>query len=306
MALLFLSSEERAAVWTTVFAEADEVLVVGEEAVSDPAAITHLMCWIPPQDLLRYPNLQVVISAGAGVDQMPPLPKGVALVRTIDPGIDEKVRDWVVMATLMLHRGMPVYLAQAQQGVWQPQFVPHAQDARVGIMGMGRIGTLVATTLSDMGFKVSGWSRSGRAASSDVRVPVYGQEDLDTFLGQSDILVCLLPLTDETRGILNAELFARLPEAAKLVHAGRGAQLDMQAMRDALDEGQLMSTMLDVTDPEPLPADHWAWRDPRIVITPHVAANTDHLAGAKQALSVIRATRENTRLPGLVDQNRGY
>ena len=103
-------------------------MIVGEAAVTDPAAITHLMCWKPPQDLLRYPNLRVVISAGAGVDQMPKLPEGVDLVRAIDPGIEEMVRDWVVMATLMLHRTMPVYLAQAQQGLWKAQAGKHAKD----------------------------------------------------------------------------------------------------------------------------------------------------------------------------------
>ena len=303
MALLFLSKPERAAVWAEVFAEAGEALVIGEEAVTDPAAITHLLCWMPPKDLRRYPNLRVVISAGAGVDQMPPMPDGVDLVRTLDPGIEEMVRDWVVMATLMLHRRMPDYLAQAQQGLWKAQETVHARTARVGIMGMGRIGTLAAQTLGALGFRVSGWSRSGRAAAG---VPVFDASGTDDFLAQSDILVCLLPLTDQTRGILNADLFARLPAGAALVHAGRGAQLDMDAMRAALDRGALRSAMLDVTNPEPLPADHWAWRDPRVIITPHVAAETDHRTGALHALSVIRATRENRPLPGFVDQSRGY
>ena len=303
MALLFLSKPERAAVWAEVFAEAGEALVIGEEAVTDPAAITHLLCWMPPQDLRRYPNLRVVISAGAGVDQMPPMPEGVDLVRTLDPGIEEMVRDWVVMATLMLHRRMPDYLAQAEQGLWKARETVHARTARVGIMGMGRIGTLAAETLGALGFRVSGWSRSGRAAAG---VPVFDASGTDDFLAQSDILVCLLPLTDQTRGILNADLFARLPAGAALVHAGRGAQLDMDAMRAALDRGALRSAMLDVTNPEPLPADHWAWRDPRVIITPHVAAETDHRTGALHALSVIRATRENRPLPGLVDQSRGY
>lgn len=303
MALLFISGAERAAVWSAAFAEAGEDMIVGEAAVTDPAAITHLLCWKPPQDLLRYPNLRVVISAGAGVDQMPVLPEGVELVRALDPGIEEMVRDWVVMATLMLHRTMPNYLAQAQQGQWKAQAVRPAQDARVGIMGMGRIGTLAAQTLGGMGFRVSGWSRSGRAVAG---VPVYGAPDLNRFLSQSDILICLLPLTAETRGILSADLFAELPEGAALVHAGRGAQLDMQALREALDSGALSSAMLDVTNPEPLPADHWAWRDPRVIVTPHVAAVTDHHAGATHALDVIRATRDNSPLPGRIDQNRGY
>ena len=278
-------------------------MIVGEEAVSDPAAVTHILCWVPPEDLRRYPNLEVVISAGAGVDQMPPMPEGVALVRTIAPGIEEMVRDWVVMATLMLHRDMPTYLHQADRGQWSAHPVPRTQGVRVGIMGIGRIGRLAAQTLGAMGFEVAGWSRSGRPVEG---VPIYGGADLDTFLAQAEILVCLLPLTEDTRGILGATLFEKLPRGARLVHAGRGAQLDMDALKSALDRGHLASAMLDVTHPEPLPEDHWAWRDPRIVVTPHVAANTDHAEGARHALEVIRAGRNKEELPGRIDQKRGY
>ncbi|MCR8825867.1 2-hydroxyacid dehydrogenase [Pseudosulfitobacter koreensis] len=303
MALLFLSSPERAAVWGPMFDAAGEGFVVGEEAVTDPAEITHLMCWLPPKDLRRYPKLKVVIGAGAGVDHMPRMPEGVTLVRTLAPGIDEMVRDWVVMATLMVHRDMPTYLRQAQAGQWTGHVVPRARGTRVGIMGMGRIGTLAARTLSQMEFDLVGWSRSGRPVDG---CDVFGSDRLDAFLAQSEILICLLPLTDETHGILNADLFAKLPQGARLVQAGRGAQLDMDALKQALNDGRLTSAMLDVTNPEPLPETHWAWRDPRVVITPHVAANTDHAEGARHALEVVRASRENRELPGRVDQDRGY
>lgn len=303
MALLFLSTPERAAVWREMFEAAGESFVVGEDAVTDPADITHLMCWLPPKDLGRYPNLKVVIGAGAGVDQMPRMPEGVALVRALAPGIDEMVRDWVVMATLMLHRDMPAYLRQASAGQWTVNAVARARGTRVGIMGMGRIGALAARTLSHLEFDVVGWSRSGRPVDG---CEVFGSDGLDAFLAQTEILVCLLPLTDETHGILNARLFAKLPHGARLVHAGRGAHLDMDALKQALDDGTLTSAMLDVTNPEPLPEAHWAWSDPRVVITPHVAANTDHAEGARHALAVVRASRDNRELPGLVDQDRGY
>lgn len=150
---------------------------------------------------------------------------------------------------------------------------------------------------------MAGWSRSGRPVEG---IEVYDAEGVDAFLARSEILICLLPLTAETRGLMDASFFAKLPQGAKLVHAGRGAQLDMAALKDALDAGQVTSAMLDVTDPEPLPEDHWAWADPRIVITPHVAASTDAREGALHALTVVRASREGTEIPGLVDQTRGY
>ena len=303
MALLFLSTPERAEVWQPIFAEAGEELIVGEAAVSDPASVTHILCWMPPDDLARYPNLRGVISSGAGVDQMPPMPDGVALVRTLAPGIEEMVRDWVVMATLMLHRDMPRYLQQQGLGQWSAHPVPLARGTRVGIMGVGRIGQLVARTLGDMGFALSGWSRSGRAVEG---MTIFGADDLGAFLAQADILVCLLPLTPETRGILNAETLSALPRGACVVHAGRGAHLDTDALRAALDAGQISSVMLDVTNPEPLPSDHWMWLDPRVIVTPHVAAQTDATEGARHALSVMRALRDGTPVPGLVDRARGY
>lgn len=303
MALLYLSTADRAEVWKPLFAAAGEEMIVGEAAVADPAAITHIVCWQPPQDLRRYPNLRIVISTGAGVDQMPVMPDGVRLVRMLAPGIEEMVRNWVVMATLMLHRGMPAYIDQQRAASWAAHPVPLAGGARVGIMGLGRIGLRAAETLRAMGFDVAGWSRSGRAVDG---IEAFGAGAMETFLARSDILICLLPLTAETRGLMDAAFFAKLPRGAMLVHAGRGAQLDMAALKGALDTGQLASAMLDVTNPEPLPADHWAWADPRLVITPHVAANTDAREGAAHVLEVLRASRSGAPIPGLVDQARGY
>lgn len=303
MALLFLSTADRGAVWQPLFEAAGEAFILGADAVTDPSEVTHVVCWVPPEDLTVYPNLRVVISTGAGVDQMPDLPEGVELVRTEAPGIAEMVRDWVVMATLMLHRDMPTYLEQQRGGTWAGHAVPMARGTKVGVMGMGRIGTLVAQSLDALGFDVLGWSRSGTPVAG---VEVFDASGFDSFLGQTDILICLLPLTDQTAGLMDAAFFAKLPKGAKLVQAGRGAQLDLDALRQALDAGHVSCAMLDVTDPEPLPQDHWAWADPRIVITPHVAASTDAAEGARHAIEVVRAGREGRALPGLVPHGRGY
>jgi glyoxylate/hydroxypyruvate reductase len=303
MALLLQTVPERAAIWSQVFSVANERLICGVDQVRDLAEVRYLACWAPPPDLSVYPNLEVVISVGAGVDQMPSMPSGVRLCRTLAPGIEEMVRDWVVMSTLMLYRDMPTYLSQARLGQWQSHGVRLARSGRIGIMGMGRIGRLAAQTFGGLGFRVAGWSRSGRVVEG---VQMFASEQRDAFLRQCDVLICLLPLTAQTQGVLTTGLFACLPEGAHLVHAGRGAQIDMVALRSALDSGQLASAMLDVTDPEPLPHDHWAWGDPRVIITPHVAAETDHREGAEHALRVIRAARAGAPLPGGVDLERGY
>lgn len=303
MALLLHSTPERREIWGRVFAEASEPFFATEGEVTDPALVTHLACWMPPKDMTRYPNLSVVIGVGAGTDHMPPLPEGVALSRTVAPGIEGMVRDWVVLAVLALHRDLPLYLDQAARGEWTVHKTLLARSRRVGILGMGRIGTLVAQTLGALGFEVLGWSRSAKPVEG---VQTFGTDDLDAFLSRSDILVGLLPLTDDTRGLLDDRLFAQLPKRARLVQAGRGPQLDMDALRRALDSGQLAAAMLDVTDPEPLPVDHWAWADPRVIVTPHIASLTDAEEGAHHALAVIRAGREGAPLPGLVDRERGY
>lgn len=303
MALLFLSTRERAPIWHQILTEAGEEMVDGEAAVTDPAAITEIACWNPPADLGRYPNLRAVISVGAGVDHLPPMPAGVVLSRTLSTGIDTMVRDWVVMATLMLHRDLPTYLKQAQEGIWKARPVREAASRRVGILGMGRIGGLVAESLTALGFNVAGLSRSGNQASG---ITLFKASETEAFLARSDLLVCLLPLTDETRGILGARTFGMLPRGAGLIHAGRGGHLCMADLREALDEGRLSAAVLDVTDPEPLPEDHWLWSDPRVIVTPHVAAQTNPVEGARHALAVIRALRAGQPVPGLVDQVRGY
>lgn len=303
MGLLFLGDPPRAEVWAEVFNGTGEVLWQDEAAVGDPAAVTHLACWKLPPDLSRYPNLRMVISLGAGIDQLGPVPAGLAVVRALSPGITEMVRDWVVTATLMLHRDMPVLLDQATRGDWRALASCPAGARRVGILGLGRIGQSVAQVLSGMGFPVAGLSRSGRAVEG---MEVFGPDEEDLFLSRTDLLICLLPLTEETRGKLGAAYLAKLPMGARLVQAGRGPQLDLEALRGALDSGRLTSAMLDVTDPEPLPADHWCWRDPRVVVTPHIASFNPAGQGAEHALEVLRAEREGREVPGLVAADLGY
>ncbi|MEM9909847.1 MAG: glyoxylate/hydroxypyruvate reductase A [Pseudomonadota bacterium] len=303
MTLLLKSFPARAAVWKRVFDAEGEAILTDPSATFDPAEVTVLACWVPPSDLSVYPNLRMVLSVGAGVDQMPDLPPNIMLGRTLAPGLNAAVRDWLVMATLLLHRDIPSYVSQKNARLWQKRPVARTRQRRVGVMGLGRIGRLAATTLAGLDFEVMGWSRNARQIKG---ITTFSKDDLHDMLCQSDILICVLPLTPDTRGILNAELFAHLPKGASLVHAGRGEHLVLDDLKNALENGALRSAMLDVTDPEPLPADHWLWADDRILLTPHVAAETDAEEGARHALAVLSALKSGLPIPGLVDLDKGY
>ena len=302
MAVLFLSEPARGAVFERAFAEALPDLPFHLGHAPDPAAVEYMIAWTPPADLSAYPNLRLIFSVGAGVDQfdLTALPPQVGVVRMLEPGIARQMVQMAVMAVLALHRDLPAYLDQARQGRWQARANRPAETTRIGVMGLGQLGQAVLDALVPFGFARAGWSRSPRSLPG-----VDCMIDLDAFLARTDILICLLPLTEQTRGILNDALFARLPDGAHLVHLGRGAQLQPGALERALEAG-LASAWLDVTNPEPLPADHPLWRDPRVIVTPHVASQTNAADGAAHVIAGIRADRAGRAAPGLIDRGRGY
>ena len=289
-----------------------ELLSVRREVVLEPAgeadpSIEYAVVWKQkPNVLSRLPNLKAVFSIGAGVDHLfadPGLPE-VPIVRVVADNLTQYMTEYVCWRVLDHHRQGRLYRDQQKRKVWHEPPQPPAGAVSVGIMGLGNLGRAAAKVLLALGYTVKGWSRTGTRIDG---VETFGGAgELDAFLAGTDILVVLLPLTPETRGILNAETLSALPRGACVVHAGRGAHLDTDALRAALDAGQISSVMLDVTNPEPLPSDHWMWLDPRVIVTPHVAAQTDATEGARHALSVMRALRDGTPVPGLVDRARGY
>src|SRR5580765_7369411 len=279
---LYKSDPERGRRWAEVFAHrAPELSFRIWPDVGDPAAVRFLAAWEPPADLAtRFPNLEVLFSSGAGVDQFDfaALPPGLPVVRMIEPGIIQGMVEYVSHAVLGLHRDSAEYRRQQQQGVWQPLPVRAATERRVGVLGLGSLGRATLAVLAGFGFECAGWSRSRHAVEG---VSCHaGAEELDAFLARTDILVCLLPLTDATRGFLDADRFAKLPRGAGLVQVGRGAQLVEADLLAALDSGQLGEAVLDVTEPEPLPPAHPFWRHPRIQLTPHIASMTQPASAA--------------------------
>lgn len=308
MSLLYKADLARGLEWKALFADlAPDLDFRLWPDVGDPEAVRYLAAWQAPPELFgSLPNLEVLFSTGAGVDQfdLGSLPPHVSLVRLIDPGIVQGMVEYVVFATLALHRDMPAYQAAQREARWAPVRLTPASQRRVGVMGLGELGQAALSALKPFGFPLAGWSRSRRAIEG-VRV-FAGEAELPAFLAQCDILVCLLPLTPETRGILCRETFARLPVGAGLVNVGRGAHLVEADLLAALETGQISAAVIDVLAKEPAPPDHPFHFHPKILLTPHIAAMTHPQSAARVVLANIRRHAAGEPMHGLVLRERGY
>jgi glyoxylate/hydroxypyruvate reductase A len=308
MALLYKADPVRGAEWKALIAAKKPDLPVHVwPETGDAAAVRYLAVWEPPDDMaVRFPQTKIVFSVGAGVDQFDfaALPAHVPLVRMLDPGISEGMVEYVTLAVLALHRNLVDYIADKGAQRWSAIRLVPAHKRRVGILGLGQLGEASFRKLAGFGFSMSGWSRSPRVI--DGVTCHAGMEALPDFLAACDILVCLLPLTEQTRGVLNADLFGKMPHGAALVNAGRGGHLQQDDLLAALASGQLSSAFLDVTDPEPLPQGHPLWTHPRVILTPHVASMTRPETAVDFVLETIERHEAGLPLRGLVDRKRGY
>jgi glyoxylate/hydroxypyruvate reductase A len=308
LALLFYSTSDSAHRWKTALATAmpDLEMRVWPET-GDPREIEYALVWKPPPGMLAsLPNLRLVLSLGAGVDHVfgdPELPD-VPVVRLVDPHMVEAMSEYILCQVLRLHRQDLAYLAQQRRGVWEERLQPNAGERRVSFLGLGMFASDAARKLRALGFDVAGWSRTEKHLPGIAAF--HGDAGLPALLARSEILVCLLPLTPETQGILCASLFAQLPRGAAIVNAGRGAHLVEADLVPALDSGQLSAAVLDVFRTEPLPPEHRFWRDERIVVTPHVAAATNPGTASLVVAESIRRLRGGQPLLNVVDRARRY
>jgi glyoxylate/hydroxypyruvate reductase A len=308
MSILYRSDAARGAAWARYFAEnaPDLDFRVWPDA-GKLEDVEYLIAWQPPREVLAaLPRLKVLFSSGAGIDHLDfsAVPPHIPIVRMVEPGIINGMVEYVSLAVLALHRDFFDYVAAKTARSWNPLEVPPASARTIGVMGMGVLGCAVLERLATYGFQLRGWNRSLRR--TDGVESFAGAEQLQPFLAGCDVLVCLLPLTVSTQGILNRELFAMLPRGAALINVGRGPHLVDADLLEALDSGRLSRAILDVTDPEPLPADHPLWAHPRVFVTPHVASMTQPDTAAPILLENLRRHRRGEPLQGVIDRLRGY
>ena len=269
--------------------------------------IDRAIVWMPPDDFFEgLDNLTHVYSISAGVDHLllhPGLKQDIPLIRLFDAGMGERMANYVLYGVLHAQRCMPdLHIAQSAK-IWQRCAIPDPSEVTVGILGAGALGQKVASHLSMNGFPINQWSRS---AKETIGKHFIGNDQLPAFLAATQILVCLLPLTDNTTGILNKALFAGLPDGAYVINPGRGQHLVVDDLLEALDNGKLKGAMLDVFETEPLPENSPLWQHERLVLTPHIAAASTTDESARQIAQSMKNICEGTKPRGLVDKLRGY
>lgn len=308
MTFLYKADPVRGAVWAELLAhKMPEMPFRIWPDIGDPRSVRFMAAWQPPEDLAtRFPNLEILFSTGAGTDQFDfsLIPPTLPVVRMVEPGIVQGMVEYVSLAVLSQHRDWRIYQDQQRAGTWKTHRVHPASSRRVGVLGLGTLGRAVLYRLHSFGFPCAGWSRSPQELYG-VECH-HGPDGLQAMLARTDILICLLPLTDSTRGILNKQVFDQLPRGATVINVGRGGHLVQDDLLRALDAGQLGNAVLDVCDPEPLPPGHPFWTHPQVVLTPHIASMTQPETAVDAVVENLSRYRQGLPMLGLVDRTLGY
>lgn len=273
--------------------------------ISDPDEVEVAFLWQHPEGLLSsFPNLKLISSMGAGVDHIlrdKSISPDIPIVRIVDEKLTWSMTNYVIMAVLNFHRQITRYQADQKRKVWDmsnPEI-----EVKIGVMGVGALGSDVLEKLSMMDFQVFGF---GFSEKEEFKYPYFSKDHLDQFLKEINVLVCLLPLTKETEDILNLDLFEKCNPGTYLINVARGKHLVEKDLITAFEKGYLSGAMLDVYREEPLPKDHPFWEESRITMTPHIASVTNPKAAAPQLIENIKRIKSNGKLLNLVDRNKGY
>ena len=309
MALMIIAPDTKTTSWVKYLSKLDpdiDIRIWPETGDADD--IEFALSWKHPHgEFKRYKNLKCIASLGAGVDHLladPDLPAGIPIPRVVEHSMAQSMSEYVILAALNHCRQFETYRSDQSQKIWKPRIPLLATDKRVGIMGLGQLGKDAAGKMHALGFPVSGWSRTPQNIEGvDC---LAGSDALGVFLSQSRILICMLPLTPQTRGILNLQNFNRLPAGAYLINVARGEHLIESDLLSAIDSGHLSGACLDVFNEEPLPPDHPFWEHPKIIVTPHISSITYSKSVAPQIMDNYRRSRTGKALLHVVDPNRGY
>ncbi len=309
MSIVIIRNDHKTKAWKEALLKADpdlEIFAFDED--HDPKEIIMAMVWKPPHgSLTAYPNLKAIASFGAGVDflfQDKSLPADVPITRVVDPVLAADMSEFVIGVILAQLKNLLIFKSVQPQGKWLPMEYRRISEVTVGIMGLGELGARLADDLVRIGFKVRGWARSEKSLKG---VSCYeGEQDFDAFLSGSELLVCLLPLTPDTSGILNKDLFLKLPEGAYVINVARGGHLVDQDLLEVLDQGHLSGAFLDVFAQEPLPANHPFWKHPKVDMSPHIASVSDVNSVVPQLLENYYRLQKGKPLINEVSTTRGY
>lgn len=307
MAILFYSTTHDIPLWLEMLRRELPGVRILSDVGNRPGDVRLAVAWAPPHGYFdQFPNLEGVFSTGAGVEHL--LAAGIAphvrVGRVVDPGMAEAMTQFCLYHAVRIHRNFDAIATQQRERRWFVPVQPRAVDTHIGILGLGTLGAHLAQALLPLGFTVSGWSRSPKSVPG-VRA-LSGEEGLRDMQAAADQIVCLLPLTENTRGILNTGFFARMRRGAALIHVGRGLQVVMEDLVAALRTGQLGQAVVDVFPREPLDQASPYWDEPGLIVTPHVASQPDPLTAARQIAAQYRRLMAGEPMTNLIDRERGY
>lgn len=309
MSLLLVSPDRDMSSWKQAITKVDPNVEIDVwPAIKQKENVQFAVCWNHPSHLLdSFPNLKGVSSLGAGVDHLlsdESLPSSVDICRIVSSSLIQQMKEYILGCVISIRRNFIHYIRQKDRQQWQAHHHSEVEALQVGIMGLGEIGGPVARQLGDLGYQVAGWSRTAKEIP---HVNCFaGPDELSNFLGETRLLVCLLPLTQQTEGILDLELFKQLQPNGWIINVARGEHLVDEDLIYALDSNILRGAWLDVFSEEPLPGKHAFWNRSNIMVTPHIASITQPEEAAEQIVDNYKRALSGIELNHIVNRKRGY